>query len=112
MSTIFQRLRDLILSNRTDHAIKLVNLRAEREEAFNARHFCAHCKEASTDAFMVKNDVWAEAGMGKGFLHLVCLEDRIGRSLTSDDFPDYPINRPVLFGYIRGKLCGPTNTSD
>jgi len=51
--------------------------------------------------FMVHDEVWAEAGMpidekheysGEGVLCVGCLEQRLGRRLTSKDFPQLPVN--------------------
>jgi len=44
----------------------------------------------------VKNEVWFdEAGMGEiGMLCVGCLEKRIGRILTRNDFTDAHINNP------------------
>lgn len=46
------------------------------------------------DWYMVHDEIWEEAGMDQGFLHAACLELRLGRKLTSADFPDYPVNEP------------------
>jgi hypothetical protein len=40
--------------------------------------------------------------MVRQFLCLPCLEVRLGRSLTIDDFDDVPINRALRFGYRLG----------
>ena len=46
---------------------------------------------------MVNYDVWAEAGMKQpdysGQLCISCLEVRLNRILTPDDFLDLPINK-------------------
>jgi hypothetical protein len=47
--------------------------------------------------YIVYNDVWAaaEAPMGpRGFLCIGCLEARLGRELTPEDFPICDLNRP------------------
>ena len=46
--------------------------------------------------YMVKPDVWADAGMTTGFLCIGCLETRLGRQLTREDFTDCPVNNPSL----------------
>lgn len=48
-----------------------------------------------SEFYMVTDEVWAAAGMGKvdGCLCIGCLEARIGRRLVPDDFPaDIPMN--------------------
>ena len=42
--------------------------------------------------YMVENSLWREAGSVDGFLCISCLESRIGRELTHDDFPLFGIN--------------------
>jgi hypothetical protein len=58
---------------------------------------------------MVTDEAWAIANPKKyGMLCIGCLESRLGRTLTGDDFPDYPINdgifgmSPRLKARIRG----------
>jgi len=54
---------------------------------------CADCGWAR-DRFMVTNEVWREAGYGPREFHcLRCLETRLKRPLTIEDFPAVPINR-------------------
>lgn len=42
--------------------------------------------------YMVTNDLWKRYGVGRGMLCIGCLEERLGRELTSVDFTDVPIN--------------------
>jgi hypothetical protein len=46
------------------------------------------------EVYMVHNELWARAGMepNGGFLCIGCLERRLGRRLTPDDFTDCPLN--------------------
>ena len=37
------------------------------------------------DYYMVKDDLWKEHGVGKGFLCIDCLEQRLGRKLELED---------------------------
>ncbi|MBA4033208.1 MAG: hypothetical protein C0480_01190 [Bradyrhizobium sp.] len=56
----------------------------------------------TSEYYMVHNHVWLAAGMvkadptnlGRDFLCIGCLEVRLGRRLTPDDFPDVPVNKP------------------
>lgn len=45
--------------------------------------------------YMVWDEVWAETGLDPddGFLCVPCIERRLGRALTPDEFNDAPINR-------------------
>lgn len=49
--------------------------------------------------YMVNEHVWTQTGMGPydGMLCISCLEKRIKRQLTSEDFSDYPVNTINLF---------------
>lgn len=42
--------------------------------------------------YIVHDHVWAVTGVGKGFLCIDCLERRLARRLTRDDFTDAPVN--------------------
>src|SRR5438552_1710134 len=66
-------------------------------------------KPGTFEQFVVKDHVWAAAGMtpgkvdpktyelvGGGFLCVGCIESRLGRRLTIDDFN--PITVPLLLG--------------
>jgi hypothetical protein len=81
---------------------------AASDADFKDRHHCAHCGGKSLlQQYMVTDDVWAAAGMNhKGFLHLYCLEKRLDRRLTIDDFTDVPINDELRFGYTLGTRFG------
>jgi hypothetical protein len=49
--------------------------------------------------YMVHDDVWKAAGMETmgGALCIGCLEERLGRDLTADDFKDCPLNDLSVF---------------
>ena len=62
-------------------------------------------RQGSQQWYMVHRHVWQAAGMPKdrvlgydetdgNFLCIACLETRLGRILTPDDFPDLPVNEP------------------
>ena len=71
---------------------------------------CLDCGEPTfregqqSEWYMVHDRIWKESGAptrlvmtvpGAGhYLCIGCLETRIGRQLTPDDFPDYPVNEP------------------
>ena len=44
------------------------------------------------DYYMVHKHLWAEFGSDDGMLCIACLENRMGRTLTPDDFSDAPVN--------------------
>lgn len=47
---------------------------------------------------MVHDEVWLAAGLlTTDLVHLACLEQQIGRTLTPEDFTDAPINWWVRF---------------
>lgn len=64
---------------------------------------CADCghqvvaEVGPVEIYIVHDDVWEAAGLGRGYLCVPCLEGRLGRPLTGADFPtDIPANRPGL----------------
>lgn len=71
----------------------------EIEEGFK----CVDCRfdtMRGLEYYMVSDELWASAGMGKrfgdGMLCIGCLENRIGRTLVPADFPNlYPLNAKV-----------------
>ena len=69
----------------------------ERLESAWAKHLqgisCVQCQQPITSpvdaAYIVKAKVWQAAGMERwdsGYLHLKCLEQRLGRKLEREDF--------------------------
>ena len=48
---------------------------------------------AHGDSYTGWKRVWAEAGQPEGFCCLPCLERRLKRPLTLEDFPPVPVNR-------------------
>ena len=58
---------------------------------------CARCgadETATGEYHMLEDDVWAEAAQGdEARLCLGCVEVRLGRRLTPEDFADAPVNR-------------------
>lgn len=59
---------------------------------------CAHCKghyDFRREDYYVHDNVWADAGAAPkcGPLHVVCLEERLGRKLTQYDFPSGSVVR-------------------
>jgi hypothetical protein len=82
----------------------LLKLKAEkREKEINRLTICAGCDQKCADAYMVKDEVWMETGLGNrgGVLHLKCLEISIGRELTIDDFVDDVRLNDMVFYLLR-----------
>lgn len=58
--------------------------------------------------YMVRNEIWQEA-KGGGFQYYLCigcLEDRLGRKLTPEDFTDVPCNREFNYSKRLAKRLG------
>lgn len=79
-------------------------------------HRCRECRQPmryDTDYYMLRHTVWAQAigarpetQYAPGYLHLACVEKRIGRQLHLDDFmPEVPINFGA-FGFDARIACG------
>jgi hypothetical protein len=57
------------------------------------------------ERYKVHDEVW-KAARGEGWLCVGCLEERLGRRLTPDDFPAHlPINNEPC-GLRSKRLCG------
>jgi hypothetical protein len=61
------------------------------------KYQCLDCRENTCrldEYYMVRHALWESAvPERRGFLCIGCLEARVGRRLTPDDFPDLPCNR-------------------
>lgn len=62
---------------------------------------CPHCGQSvGRDYYMVTDETWALAEVPiDSQLHLLCLQERIGRPLTIEDFTEAPVNMLIHFGY-------------
>jgi hypothetical protein len=69
---------------------------------------CVHCDKPCYDDYSLEDDVWSLTGLGEddGRLHLVCVEDLIGRDLTMSDFSAAPINSQLRWAVLRGMSLG------
>jgi hypothetical protein len=64
---------------------------------------CIVCGGFATDYYVVHDDVWSQAGLLPGEdCCLVCLERRLDRPLSLDDFPPFLVN--ALAYAAAGKL--------
>lgn len=64
---------------------------------------CMDCS-GFPDDYMVQATTWAQASKTyRGHLCLACLETRIGRPLTIEDFAPVIINAPVFRGFLMGR---------
>lgn len=52
---------------------------------------CKCCGELN-EPYMIHNELWKAVDGGKGLICLLCVEDRLGRPLTLNDFTQAPIN--------------------
>lgn len=69
------------------------------------RFICKECRDVDYVTYMVRDDVWKEAGLDNNdFAHIECLEKRLSRKLVQSDFLDSPINRDILLMMRRGNL--------
>lgn len=76
-------------------------------------HGCGIDTREISEYYMVQDAIWLKAfPHGSGMLCIGCLEDRIGRTLTSEDFIDAPINKG-MFGHserMLARLAGPMSS--
>jgi hypothetical protein len=71
--------------------------RQSKNEAFNCKD-CGINTLYSEEYYMVKDSIWKTYGVNRGMLCIGCLETRLGRTLTANDFSDVPINQPFING--------------
>ena len=57
---------------------------------------CCDCEE-EPEYYMLTKETWREAGFktSKGIICITCIETRIKRKLTREDFADVPLNKIV-----------------
>jgi hypothetical protein len=70
---------------------------------------CQDCKEDRPTSFMVKDDIWVEAGMkkgGGGTLCFQCFELRLGREVESNELSLARVNDLIIAFYLRGVEAG------
>ncbi len=63
-------------------------------------YICIKCQQPfkGRHHYMVTNEVWTAARCAPDWLvHLWCLEEWLGRKITSEDFTDVPLNEQVRF---------------
>ena len=53
------------------------------------RFICSDCGDPDYKMYMVNDDIWNEYGNDRDTLCKSCLEKRMGRELTGDDFAQY-----------------------
>lgn len=74
----------------------------------DGRDECADCGTYPAH-YMVLDDVWKAAGMSPdgGYLCVLCLERRIGRRLTPDDFDGCPMNQHAFnLALVMDRIAG------
>jgi len=98
---------------RARHALNRFEDYLELESGILDGFRCLHCGQKYSEDYMVHNELWraavpdvaqryaAKAAQGlpkRGlYLHLRCLEERIGRPLTIDDLTPAPINDAIRY---------------
>lgn len=66
----------------------------------NVKAICDACGADTLHNYMVHDDVWAAASLLKNeHAHIWCLESRLKRRLTLEDFTAFPCNDLIRFGF-------------
>jgi len=68
----------------------------------NSNDLCLDCgfdTIAIGEYYSVHPEIWAQTGISPsgGMLCISCLENRLGYTLTSNDFTDFPINYAPMY---------------
>lgn len=58
---------------------------------------CGVDTTAINEYYMINNDLWKQYGAHSGMMCIGCLEERLGRKLTKDDFSDALLNSDFRF---------------
>jgi len=66
----------------------------EFDEYEDERFKCSDCKESNYEMYMVNDELWDQFGEQLDTLCVYCLEKRLGRKLTKEDFKQF-MNSPV-----------------
>jgi hypothetical protein len=74
---------------------------------------CAANTMHDGEYYMITDKAWASTGMKPdgGMLCIGCVEARISRKLTAEDFPNYPINTVFMYGKRSARLQDRLDTS-
>ena len=86
--------------------LELFAMPTEEPTTRGSRFDCLDCGEDTNtidEYYVVRDAVWREAHPARlGMLCIGCLEGRLGRRLTTADFPEAPLNDPtdLVFGPI------------
>lgn len=60
---------------------------------------CIVCGRPNHDLYMLIDNVWSTAGFeADDQSHVACVETRLGRRLSLQDFSDAPVNDVIRFG--------------
>lgn len=68
--------------------------------------FCKDCLKLNPEPYMLTTSVWQQAVPVPGaqcFLCLNCVQERLQRSLTLDDFTSAMVNDEIRFGFRMGR---------
>ena len=60
---------------------------------------CAECNRPNVEDYMVHDNVWRRVAGHRDFLHVACLEKRLGRRMAIHDFTFCKANGGVFLGY-------------
>jgi hypothetical protein len=84
-------------------ALEIVRLCVQAADSME----CLRCQFCGVDTveigewYWVTDAVWDRYGPPEGCACIGCLEERMGRRLTPDDFPDFPINTDICHRSVR-----------
>lgn len=84
------------------------------DDGFN----CVDCRINTwviNEYYMIRNNLWSKYGPQDGMLCIGCLEKRMGRKLTPNDFTNAPVNndlRDVHSPRLGNRLGKRTHTKD
>lgn len=93
----------MFMEENPKRAKMLVEQWVQTAQNSESRLICAECVKPVEDDYEVLDRVWHTAigcvTQFGGYLHLVCLQKRLGRKLSIADFTAAPVNAGLRFGF-------------
>jgi hypothetical protein len=90
----------------------------QRDERYAGRYMCLDCRQdilLAGEFFGLRDEVWLKANpRDDGMMCIGCIEARLGRQLTPEDFEGTPLdwhvaNGPALSTRLMSRIGGPQN---
>lgn len=97
MSVLLSRLPSFQDDDELLEAVEYLRFRWSRGSSLPPT-YCSKCGSEYDEDYMLTDELWSRLWPGrKGFLHLKCVEELLGRPLVKTDFKVCPLNTSILY---------------